>query len=654
MTEPKHARITWPDGRTATYPIVAAGRRTLRISFDHIPEEGLEVAVELLNADQKILARGKIRVGETDGKTTDVEVLSAARVTAPPSAGAADVKPEVPEGPPRTAKVTTRLRGRGASVGVAIGIDLGTSNTCVSAVVDGKPIVIPTRWGTTTIPSVLALVDGRIMVGQPAAKRLILNPQETVYGSKRLVGRSFSEELADEFQPYFAYPLVETADHQFGASLGHQVISFEEVAQRVLAEAKAMAAAHLGQPIDRAVITVPAYFGEAQRAAVRRAGRAAGLTVGRIVNEPTAAAVAYGYGRKEKARLLVFDLGGGTFDVSLLELSGHRFEVVATGGDAFLGGIDVDDRIANHLLEEFRKQHHKFVEPEPQQIARLREVAEQCKMGLSVQRKFAVQLQYFAMVDGEQIHLQSSMTQEELTELTADFCQRLVDITKKTLESKDIDPRSVDDVLLVGGSTRLPQVQAAVEALFGRPPSKRINPDEAVALGAALLAETDTSVELIDVLPLSIGVAGKGRRFLRLVSRNTPVPTTRSFVLKTTSENQTCHSVPLFQGERLDAGNNEYLGTILIEPIPAGPPGSEIELTLAFDDQCMLEVSGKMIASDAPVDVRVERLPSIEHVLEELGAYEGPDDALDRLQPQTSGLGWFFSRLRGLFGRKKK
>ncbi len=299
MTEPKHARITWPDGRTATYPIVAAGRRTLRLSFDHIPEEGLEVAVELLNADQKILARGKIRVGETNGKTTDVEVLSATRVAATPSAAAADaadVKPEVPEGPPRTAKVTTRLRGRGASVGVAIGIDLGTSNTCVSAVVDGKPIVIPTRWGTTTIPSVLALVDGRIMVGQPAAKRLILNPQETVYGSKRLVGRSFSEELADEFQPYFAYPLVETADHQFGASLGHQVISFEEVAQRILAEAKAMAAAHLGQPIDRAVITVPAYFCEAHPASVRPVVRAPGLTACRTLHQPSAAAAAYGYG----------------------------------------------------------------------------------------------------------------------------------------------------------------------------------------------------------------------------------------------------------------------------------------------------------------------------------------------------------------------
>ena len=653
MKKPSFVRVTWPGGHQDTYRITQAARRMLTVTIAGPPGAGTEADCELLDDAQQLQARGRLKVAEHVEGGAVLEILVLQRLDADGGAAAptpAAAKPKPPPGPARSAKVTTRGRGRGATDGVAIGIDLGTSNTCVSYVVDGRPKVIPTRWGATTIPSVLAIVDGKVLVGPPAAKRLVLNPQETIYGSKRLVGRSYSDALADEYQPYFAFPLVETGDHQFGTKIREREITFEEVAERILAEAKAQAVAHIGKKIDRAVITVPAYFGEAQRAAVRRAGRAAGLNVARIVNEPTAAAVAYGYGRRESAKLLVFDLGGGTFDVSVLQLTNHRFEVIATDGDAFLGGIDVDDRIANHLLEELNRTLREPIEPGPEQIARLREVAEKCKMGLSVQKKFAVHLPHFAVVDGQPVHLQSNVTQEQVSALIDDFCARLMEITQRALAAKEIDPRSIDDVILVGGSTRLPQVQAAVEELFGRPPSKRINPDEAVALGAALLAESAT-VELIDVLPLSIGFAARGRRFMRLIARNTSVPTSRAFVIKTQTDNQTTYPMPLFQGERKDAANNEYLGTVLVHGIEPGPAGKQIEMTVALDPQCILDVSATDLASGRALDVELERTPSQAAVMATLGEYDGPTDEPDRLKPRTSALGWFFSRLRGLFGR---
>ncbi|MBX3247119.1 MAG: Hsp70 family protein, partial [Myxococcales bacterium] len=550
-----------------------------------------------------------------------------------------------PSSDPTSARIATRIRGRGASVGRAIGIDLGTSNTCASVVEDGKPRVIPTRWGTNTVPSVLAIVDGQVRVGPAAKKRLVLNPSETVYGSKRLVGRAYSEALADEFQPYFAFPLVATDSHRFGAKLPGQVVSFEEVAERLLREVKDVAERHLDGPVDRAVITVPAYFGEAQREAIRDAAQRAGLTVGRLVAEPTAAAVAYGYGRKETATLVIFDFGGGTFDVSVLKIEGNRFEVVATGGDAFLGGIDIDDRLANHLLETFRQEEGMSkLEPDAQQIARLREAAEECKKGLSVQKKLMVSLPHFASREGRPVMLSVSVSQEELSVLVRELCERVVALTKETVEKAGLQLYSVDDVLLVGGSTRMPQVQEAVEALFRRAPSRRINPDEAVALGAALLADEAGHVELVDVLPLSVGFAGEGRRFLRLLPRNTKVPTKRSFIVKTTSDDGT-YRVPIFQGERKDAAANEYLGTLSVEGIPETGAGRELELTLALDAQCFLDVSARDVSTGAALPVKVERARAVEEVVAELGPYEGPP--LEPERPRPSGaLGWFFARVR--------
>ena len=556
-----------------------------------------------------------------------------------------------PRSVPKQARLSTRVKAPGASADVAIGIDLGTSNTCASAVLDGRPQVIPTRWGTTTIPSMLSIVDGRVMVGHAAAKRSIMNPQSTIYGSKRLLGRTYSADVHEEFQPYFAYPLTETDDHRFGAALPERVVSFQEVAERLLAEVREVAEHHLGKSIDLAVVTVPAYFGETQRDAVRAAARDAGLTVGRIVNEPTAAAVAYGYQQQQPATLVVFDLGGGTFDVSVLKVEARRFEVLATGGDAFLGGIDVDDILAKHLLEEFMRTERVTFEPDSQQLARLRDAAEECKRGLSMQHKFAVYLPHFATVDGKPRHLQVAVEQSTLNDLTTDFCDRLIDITSAVLAEQGLTPRDVDDVLLVGGGTRLPRVQERVEELFEKRASKRINPDEAVALGAALLSDESGLVDLVDVLPISIGYSGSGRRFTRLIAKNTAVPMSRAFTVHTTGDDQVSFPMPIFQGERMDAAENEYLGTIRIEDIPKGPAGSELELTLSLDDQCLLHVAAMHIATGKGLDVVLERDRSVEEVVRSLGQYEGEVEA--PVPERRSALGALFAKVRGIFKKKK-
>ncbi|MEM7609326.1 MAG: Hsp70 family protein, partial [Myxococcota bacterium] len=549
----------------------------------------------------------------------------------------------------RTARVATRVSGSGAT-GLAIGIDLGTSNTCASSMIDGQPQVIPTRFGTNTVPSVLTVIDSRVVVGHAAAKRMIMNPHETIYGSKRLVGRAYTEELADEYQPSFAYPLVETEDHRFGASLRGRVISFEQVAEYLLAEVRDVAEGHLGERVHRAVITVPAYFGEAQRDAVRRAARGARLSVDRLVPEPTAAAIAYGYDAQKAHTLVVFDLGGGTFDVSVLKVGGNRFEVLATGGDAFLGGIDVDDLIAGYLLEEFQRVERTTLEPTPQQLARLRDAAEEAKRDLSMQARVAIHLPHFAHIDDAPRELRATVDREKLDELASGFVDRLIAITAATLADCRMTPHDVDDILLVGGMTRMALIPERVQEYFGRRPSKRINPDEAVALGAARLAASGGSVELLDVLPLSIGVAGQGRRFQRLLPRNTSVPMERSFTLRTRFEDQNEYRLPLFQGEREDAAANEYLGTLMLEEIPPGPAGAELELLFSLDEQCYLEVRAAHVASGRGLAVYINREEGAEKAIERLESYSGPKQ--ESKKTPRRGLGRFFGKLRSLFGRK--
>ena len=555
---------------------------------------------------------------------------------------------EVSDDAATVAKVATRTRGRGATEGFAIGIDLGTSNTCASIVIDGEPQVIPTRYGTHTVPSVYARVGHRVLVGEPAVKRMVLDPRETIYGSKRLIGRAYTPELAFEYQPYFAYQLAETRDHRFGAAIDNDVVSFEEVATALLEEVRDVASRHLGGPIDRAVITVPAYFTEVQREAVKRAARAARLMVDQLVPEPTAAALAHGYSKTRRGNYVVFDLGGGTFDVSVMRAENGEFQVMAIGGDPFLGGVDIDDMIANYLLEELHREIRTRVDPTSQQLARLREVAEECKRGLSVQETFAVYLKHFATVEGRPVDLACTVSRSVLERLAGPFVERLMEITRETVVAAGLAPEDVHELLLVGGMSRMPLVYAKVEALFHRRADRKLNPDEAVAIGAALLASRIREVRLLDVLPLSIGIAGEGRRFLRLVPRNTPLPMTKSFVVHTERDLQTRFELPLYQGERRDAAQNEYLGTLVLDGMPAREAGRAIDVELQLDDQAVLSVSARDGLTGSALEVHLSREQSASEAHREHDSYTGElEQPAERL---GSPLGRFFEKVRGLFG----
>jgi molecular chaperone DnaK (HSP70) len=559
---------------------------------------------------------------------------------------------------PDALKVATKAaEGRPGKRELTIGIDLGTSNTCASAVIDGKPQVIPTRYGTTTIPSVVTVdrKTGKLLVGDAAARRMILEPHRTVYGSKRLIGRSYSLRVAEEYQPFFAYPIVEAPGGRFGASLEGHIISMEEVARHILAEVRMVAERHLKTRVRKAVITVPAYFNERQREAVRRAGHAAGLEVPRVLNEPTAAAITYGYDREERARLAVFDLGGGTFDISVLQVHDNRFEVVACGGDNFLGGIDFDDLIASYFLEDFCRVEHVDLQPDPQQLARLREAAEEAKRGLSVQTKVLVHLPQFALVRGQLRDLGVSLARDQMEEMIEDLVYRMLDITASVLNAAKITPNDLDDVLLVGGMSRAPAIASRVEDFFGRRPSRRINPDEAVALGAALLAdELDAGgkLTLVDVVPMSVGIAGEGRTFIRLIPRNTTVPTERSLTLRTSRADQRMVSLPLFQGEMADAAANEFLGTAIITNVPPGPAGSQAyEVKLLLDQHCVLSVRAWEPRSRIEVPVRLDHTRSVQDIIDELGPYKGPALKTGKRGRKESALSRIFSQLTRFWSR---
>jgi len=610
------------------------------------PEAGVEGRFELATASGTVLETGAFRVVLSQpGVGAGVEILhlSANSMHPPP------LNPEIAPKSADEVRIPTLLHGKDLADVFAIGIDLGTSNTCAAVDEEGKCRMILSAKGDRKIPSMLSLLDdGSLAVGSAAAKRAVLHPERTVYGSKRLLGRPYSEALAADMQTHFAYPLVESKGQVFGAALGTRKLSMEDVAKHVLAAVRAAAEADLKRKVEYAVITVPAHFGESQRASVRAAARGAGLTVLRLLAEPTAAAIAYGHERAEKARLVVFDLGGGTFDMTLLDVTRGRFEVIATGGDLFLGGIDLDDTVAALLLERFEREARATIEPTPQQVARLREAAEGAKLQLSVQPKTSVQLPHFAEISGRPMDLSATLTREELEELAAPLLDRAMEITRLVLEEQGVEPHQVADVLLVGGMTRMPAVQERVEAFFGKRPSRRMHPDEAIALGAARAARGGRGHQLVDVLPLSIGVATKGRRFLRLLTRNTQVPVSREFVLPRSEGSPAEEVVPLFQGERPDASANEYLGTLVISGIPEGAEGG-IALTLRLDAESVLSAAAATESGDAHLVVSLDKSRGVDEILAELGPYDGPEFDRGADRPR-SALARLFRRFRSLFG----
>ncbi|HET7826350.1 MAG TPA: TIGR02266 family protein [Anaeromyxobacter sp.] len=479
-----------------------------------------------------------------------------------------------------------------------VGIDLGTTNSCAAVVKDGRPYVIPSREGHNTVPSIVALnARNKIVVGHLARAQLLTNPKATVYGAKRLVGRPFESDVVQEIRTKFAYEIVADPNGLAAVRLGAETLSLEQVSALILREVKDVAQNHLGEEVNRAVITVPAYYNERQRAAVRVAGALAGLHVERILNEPTAAALAYAFGRHLNQRVLVYDLGGGTFDASVLELSDNVYEVVSTGGDTFLGGVDFDNHIVERLLAVWQEKTKAPFAGDRVALSRLVDAAERAKCALSERTDFPIQLPFLALHDGRPVSLEAALTRREIVALVEPLVDRTIAVCREVLAARKLGPKDIDEVLLVGGQSRMPLVHEKVAAFFGKQPSRAVHPDEAVAIGAALLAHSLGSAEgvvLIDVLPMSIGIGLPGGRVKTIIERNTALPARKRYGLATTRDGQTSFQLVVFQGEAPRAEACEYVGTLTLDGLPAAPRGMvKIAVTFELGPECLLTVTAR-------------------------------------------------------------
>ncbi|HEY7725362.1 MAG TPA: Hsp70 family protein [Anaeromyxobacteraceae bacterium] len=471
-----------------------------------------------------------------------------------------------------------------------LGIDLGTTNTCVAHVRNRIPRVVPTDRGSLILPSVVALSEkGEFLVGAVARDQMVVNPKNTIYGAKRLIGRKFNSKVVQELRSYYAYEIVEGPQGEAAVLLGDEVKSLPEISGMVLAHLKTVAETFLQRPIAEAVISVPAYYNDNQRQAVKEAGRLAGFQVKRIVNEPTAAALAYGFNRGLDQKILVYDLGGGTFDVSVLQLSGNVFEVLATGGDNFLGGVDFDNRIIDWVLDIFWREHKVDLAQSPIAMQRIKNGAEAAKIDLTLVPNVSVDLPFIEAKRGKPLDLRVPLSRNQLNELTRDLVDRSFVICDRVLEEKGIRADSIAEVILVGGQSRMPLVQDKIREHFGKAPRKGVHPDECVALGAALLADSldrIDAVTLVDVLSMPIGIATPQARFRRVLEKNTPIPATRSFRLPPPREPGQPIELDLYQGESDELVDCEFLGSLRL---PAAATGRRIDFKL--DEECLLKVS---------------------------------------------------------------
>jgi molecular chaperone DnaK len=517
----------------------------------------------------------------------------------------------------------------GAPSRAIIGIDLGTSNSCAAVVKDGRPYVIPSREGYNTVPSIVAVnARNSVVVGHLARAQLLVNPRDTVYGAKRLVGRPYDSAPVQELKGKFPYEIVEGPAGEAAVRLGARTLSLEQVSALVLREVKEVAQNHLGEEVNRAVITVPAYYNERQRQAVRHAGALAGLQVERIINEPTAAALAYAYGRHLDQRVLVYDLGGGTFDASVLELQDNVYEVVSTGGDTFLGGVDFDARITDLLLERYDRQTGAPFAGDRVALSRLADAAERAKCALSERTDFPVQLPYLALKDGQPVTLDAVLTRAEIAAAVGPLVDRTIEVCREVLLAKGLSVSDIDEVLLVGGQSRMPLVHEKVAAFFGRTPSRAVHPDEAVAVGAALLAHSLGSAEgvvLIDVLPMSVGIGLPGGRVKTIIERNTPLPARKQYGLATTRDGQTEFELVVLQGESERAEECAYLGTVRLTELPPGPRGMvKIAVTFELGAECLLTVTAREMNTGRSVRAV-------------LTTRDGPDTVLEKLESSPTG-----------------
>ena len=479
-----------------------------------------------------------------------------------------------------------------------IGIDLGTTNSCVAIVEGGTPVVLPNKGGYKTTPSVVAVSEnGKRLVGHIAKRQAITNSQNTVSAAKRLIGRRWNSPAVRTMVDTMAYTIVEGPNGDPRIKMRDRIYSVPEIGSIILQEMKLIAEEYTGDRIEKAVITVPAYFNDAQRQSTKDAGRVAGLDVVRIINEPTAAALAYGYGKDLDKTIAVYDLGGGTFDISILQIAGGVFEVLATAGDTFLGGDDFDGRVVmDWLVLEFAREHEIDLRRDKMALQRLRDAAEKAKIELSSARETEINLPFIISTGGsDALHLQKTLTRERLESLTIDLVERTIKICRKTVEEAG---EPIDDVLLVGGMTRMPLVQAKVREFFGKEPLKGVHPDEVVGLGAAIqgaaLLEDSHGVLLLDVTPHSLGIMIVGGFFSVLIGQNTTVPTSKSHIFTTVKDNQTSVKILVLQGESDRAEENELLGEFILTGLRAAPKTEvEVEVTFEINADGIVSVSAK-------------------------------------------------------------
>jgi molecular chaperone DnaK len=491
-----------------------------------------------------------------------------------------------------------------------IGIDLGTTNSVVAVMEGGDPVVIPNSEGGRTTPSVVAFTkDGERLVGQVAKRQAVTNPKNTVFSIKRFMGRRLGEVTEEKRR--VPYPVIEGPNGLAMVEIQGKKYSPPEISAMILQKMRQTAEDYLGHTVEKAVVTVPAYFNDSQRQATKDAGKVAGLDVLRIINEPTAAALAYGLDKKKEEKIAVFDLGGGTYDISVLELAEGVFEVKATNGDTHLGGDDFDDRVITWLVDEFKKDQGIDLSKDPMALQRLKEAAEKAKMELSTTTQTEINLPFITADQSGPKHLNLSLTRAKFEQLVDDLFQRTIKPMELALKDAGIKPGDVDEVILVGGSTRIPKVQEIVKSFFGKEPHKGVNPDEVVAIGAAIqggvLAGEVKDVLLLDVTPLSLGIETLGGVTTVLIPRNTTIPTKKSEVFSTAEDNQTTVEIHVLQGERELAQDNRTIGRFQLTGIPPAPRGvPQIEVTFDIDANGILHVSAKDKATGKEQKIRIE------------------------------------------------
>ncbi len=498
-------------------------------------------------------------------------------------------------------------------MGKIIGIDLGTTNSCVAIMEGSEAKVVENIEGNRTTPSIVGFIkdsDERV-IGDPAKRQAVTNPENTIFGIKRLIGRRFKDPKTQQDQELVPYKIVKSSNGDAWVEVKGEKYSPSQISAIILTKMKESAEKYLGEEVTEAVITVPAYFNDSQRQATKDAGKIAGLDVKRIINEPTAAALAYGLDKKEGQTIAVYDLGGGTFDVSILEIGDGVFEVKSTNGDTFLGGEDFDMRILEFLQEEFKKDCSVDLSKDPSALQRLKEAAEKAKIELSSTTETEINLPYITADASGPKHLNIKLTRAKLEKLVDDLLDRTMEPCKKALKDANLEAKDIDEIVLVGGMTRMPKVIEVVKKFFGKEPNKSVNPDEVVALGAAIQAgvlQGDVKdVLLLDVTPLSLGIETAGGVFTRLIDRNTTIPTNKSQVFSTYADNQTAVTIKVAQGERELSAHNKLLGEFNLEGIAPAPRGMpQIEVTFDIDANGVVNVSAKDKATGKEHSVKIQ------------------------------------------------